>query len=531
VTKTTIIKPENQQKSAAQALGNNKAVMSRKREKNSREPNPKNMLRKMSDKACEFIPEKLSKSIQKCNKAPKVLFASGQQSLVNPSLYLNVLSKKTYFTGLQKCNCNICPQCCNMKYNNHKDQILFCVSVAKKQGFQIFMKTLTIRHNKGQSCSDLVKTCKASYRKFKKSRTYRNLEKDYLIFTISSFEITQSLKNGFHPHYHILFFIRPKKAHLLENPVEPKNLMSVFTPLWIDSVSKVDANCTPSKMRGCTIEESYNDEKLSTYATKYSTTAELEKYLNTRKMYSEHKWSTENEMTGAMAKKGYKARNKLDFSHRSMFEILFDITFGYSENESLDKQIFLEYAEAINRKQLVNYGTRNKNFLNFCQEVRNMEIEMAKRMVFEMENQERINSEDLENAMCAPIEFKETSEILSEYNSKDIHLMNVSGGLMHVLNYKHRQLYYDILDICSSDNVLYHKAISICEQDEIINLVYEKSNLKVAFECDSDGSLLLNFESELKPVIDKPVLIVDDECGQSIDEILNEIIAKSNLPF
>lgn len=69
-------------------------------------------------------------------------------------------------------------------------------------GMRISMLTLTVRHNKGQSLSELLSAMEQAYTNIQATQAFKTLRNDHKAKFVRVLEVTHG-KNGWHPHFHI----------------------------------------------------------------------------------------------------------------------------------------------------------------------------------------------------------------------------------------------------------------------------------------------------------------------------------------
>lgn len=133
----------------------------------------------------------------------------------------------TSFFGLQTCkNTWVCPHCAAIQMKKYRERIAAAIDLLKKQDLVGVMITFTLPHFKAQSCKEVTKVLYDSFGDCIKN-AYKNRECSNGSFrscgTFNSFfheceikhyvrvcEHTFSKINGWHPHFHCLFWL-PKR--------------------------------------------------------------------------------------------------------------------------------------------------------------------------------------------------------------------------------------------------------------------------------------------------------------------------------
>lgn len=107
-----------------------------------------------------------------------------------------------YFKGYQTCGTIFCPVCSGLikTYRAHELNML-----CKSFDGNIYLFTFTISHHRSDSLQLVYETLKKAYRKFSTNDATKKVLGP-VDGTVRSFEVTHSI-NGWHPHYHILFFV------------------------------------------------------------------------------------------------------------------------------------------------------------------------------------------------------------------------------------------------------------------------------------------------------------------------------------
>lgn len=144
-----------------------------------------------------------------CRKQPGVLIESN--------------SETAKFTGLAHCgNSWLCPCCSAKVMAKQAKYIASALDVAKSQGLVAFMATFTIGHNYWLTADEVVSAlyeswklayvcCATSKSKLNSDPFYLFLKNCQVKHYIKVCEINFSYKKGWHPHFHVLFFVPKDK--------------------------------------------------------------------------------------------------------------------------------------------------------------------------------------------------------------------------------------------------------------------------------------------------------------------------------
>ncbi|WP_414331233.1 protein rep [Synechococcus sp. R6-10] len=108
--------------------------------------------------------------------------------------------------GLVVCGSHLCPVCGPRLAKTRREEVARVIAWATGQGLQPVFLTLTTSHQAGDNLAELLDRQRQALRSWRQHRAYREAAKSFA-GTISAFETTYG-KHGWHPHTHILFFVR-----------------------------------------------------------------------------------------------------------------------------------------------------------------------------------------------------------------------------------------------------------------------------------------------------------------------------------
>lgn len=139
-----------------------------------------------------------------------------------PILIVDGQKGSTYYSNLQTCKSVwACPFCALKIAERRRLEISKAINSSKQNNHNILFSTFTIKHKIGDSLEDSLLGLKKSWDKVTRSTFYQgNSKKDGLkdnfkiIGYIKSLEFTYG-NNGWHPHYHVLFFSESSKNSLM----------------------------------------------------------------------------------------------------------------------------------------------------------------------------------------------------------------------------------------------------------------------------------------------------------------------------
>lgn len=122
------------------------------------------------------------------------------------------------FFGQMTCkNTWACPHCAAKRMKEYATKIAACIDALNKQGQKAIMITFTVPHLQFQSCKEVTdilyqtwQTCFQNATNKKRNRTFNVFNRFYrehgINYRIRAAEYTYG-KNGWHPHFHCLFFV------------------------------------------------------------------------------------------------------------------------------------------------------------------------------------------------------------------------------------------------------------------------------------------------------------------------------------
>lgn len=149
-----------------------------------------------------------------------------------------------HFANVVTCKSTwVCPVCSYRIAGARADEIRRGVHAHMRSGGDVYMLTLTFRHDRYDCLSDIYQRLKSALSDMWRQRSTRAVMADGgMVGRITSTEITYGDRNGWHPHQHILLFGR--------RGLNLQNLRTKFTRYWLLSLSKcgltglADVACT-----------------------------------------------------------------------------------------------------------------------------------------------------------------------------------------------------------------------------------------------------------------------------------------------
>lgn len=131
--------------------------------------------------------------------------------LSKPEIFRHGQTGHTFYGGLTVCaSPYACPVCSSKINESRAAEIRQAVSTWVDSGGICLFVTLTFPHTRFYSFTDLMKLFKGSLKRFREGRTYEGIKEDLGYFSfIRSIETTWGEANGWHPHSHEIWFVKP----------------------------------------------------------------------------------------------------------------------------------------------------------------------------------------------------------------------------------------------------------------------------------------------------------------------------------
>lgn len=211
----------------------------------------------------------------------RVGYCCKQRRDASKSIFVRYNEKrnKAHFDNLQRCGgIWTCAVCAHQITEGRRDELKIAMDNARAKGWFVYMVTFTNRHHVGDSLRDLLQGQEKAFKKMwaRREQVQGVLKKLGYVGRIRATEVTYG-DNGWHPHYHILFFF--------DHEINVQGLQSLFAYEWQRACIKSGMKA-PSLDRGVDVKKGKAvDSALGDYLAK---------------------WGLEHEMTKGHTKKGKK---------------------------------------------------------------------------------------------------------------------------------------------------------------------------------------------------------------------------------
>jgi len=229
-----------------------------------------------------------------------------------------------HFRGLQTCALPwLCAVCAPKIAERRSAEIESAMTVCRAQGGQVLMPTFTVPHGRQDALVDTLDLIKRALRSMGQSRRYRELQDRLgVVGRIIATEITHGEANGWHPHFHELWFFERDGVDVAFLELE------LFT-MWKAACVKFGLG-KPSRQRGVVVQDG---SRAAQYVSKMGN----------------KEWGLSDEMAKASSKGGRKGSR----SAWELLDCILDIE-ATPQHQNRAKALFREYAEATKgRRQLV----------------------------------------------------------------------------------------------------------------------------------------------------------------------------------
>lgn len=235
---------------------------------------------------------------------------------------------KAYFHNLYVCGSIWgCPICWAKISERRKVELQAAIASAEAMGWKVYLVTLTVPHGLGDDLPDMLDKMEKAARKLTSDRSGVAFRKSIgLQGTVRAWEVTDG-DNGFHPHFHFLYFLKP-----MGYTVSPLDVEFGLTRLWQQACVKVGLPC-PSDTHGCRVDDG---KKAAAYVSKGN-------------------WGLESEMTKGHTKTSKSKKGK------SMSDLLRAYLADKSDKRSAAR--FVTYFNAFKGKRQLVWSKGLKQML------------------------------------------------------------------------------------------------------------------------------------------------------------------------
>lgn len=252
------------------------------------------------------------------------------------------------FTGVNTCGSVwTCPICAPIVQEGRRAEISLGMSGWLKEGGFVLMMTLTHPHEADLPLAEQLAKRKKAEQTFNNGATFKRFKtKCERAGHIRSLECTWGIDHGWHPHTHVLLFVKTNplegmSADELADPRLYRGIIGEMRDAWINACinAKLAKEGNRSDMEGVAF-QIQGGEKAAEYVAKFG---------------RDERWGFSSELTATHAKTG-RAADVFGEMHFTPFQM---IAWAEAEedqnNKALLKARFREYAECFTGKRAITW--------------------------------------------------------------------------------------------------------------------------------------------------------------------------------
>lgn len=128
------------------------------------------------------------------------------------SVWRHAEFQSAHYKGLQTCGSVwACPVCSAKISERRRIELAAAITIHKAAGGEVLLMTLTNRHDRRDDLGELIHGQAEALRRFMRGglkASSRWFDSMGCIGTVRAMEVTHGDANGWHPHYHVLLFVR-----------------------------------------------------------------------------------------------------------------------------------------------------------------------------------------------------------------------------------------------------------------------------------------------------------------------------------
>jgi hypothetical protein len=253
---------------------------------------------------------------------------------------VEIYTKQSRFGGLMNCGSVwTCPICTKNISRERKQELDNVLKYAREHKFTPVMMTLTAHHTKQYVLQEFFDSLMLAKKTMFQGRTWKAVKEDIVGFVLAT-EITWSVRNSWHPHFHILI------VHKNPDADKAKAELEILREEWISNLKK--CGLTASEQRGFDL---MSADAVGDYVSKFGAAEALEFSNNQRS-----KWDYAAELASGHAKEASKSSKTV--KGLNPWDILACATFKEDSTKhklgmKKAKSLFIEYANVfVGRQQL-----------------------------------------------------------------------------------------------------------------------------------------------------------------------------------
>lgn len=167
--------------------------------------------------------------------------------------------KRGKFRQLQTCKSIwACPVCASLITEKRRAKLKLAHTAARSKGLRVLMVTLTFAHDRADDLRAIVDKMLGAWRGLTSQRSYKTLRRTSgILGYLRALEVTHSFVNGWHPHMHLLVYVR--------GGISAPEFEAALAPIWRGCLRLMGLDCDLAI--GCRVDDT--DERVSDYIQKY----------------------------------------------------------------------------------------------------------------------------------------------------------------------------------------------------------------------------------------------------------------------
>lgn len=232
--------------------------------------------------------------------------------------------QRAHYAGLQVCaSVWMCPVCAAKISERRRIDLHAGVTTWRGRGNMVLMASFTLSHKLGDDLVAVKALIKRAYTLFRSGMYWTKIANAIaLAGSVRSLEVTFSYDNGWHPHFHVLFFLdTPLDEHSMDGILFFSALSEQFKARWVACVERAGGWATHEHGLHLT----YADNEIAEYIAKWGHEP------------TEPMWTAAHELTKAVSKRGRTGG-------RTPLQLLAD----FAENHEADAgRLYVVYARAF----------------------------------------------------------------------------------------------------------------------------------------------------------------------------------------
>ena len=248
---------------------------------------------------------------------------------------------KAHYKNLQICGSVwMCPVCAAKVTERRRVEL---EKVIQESKYKKVMVTFTLQHKSWESLARLYAGLTRSFRDLKSGKGWKLFEEKYgVVASIRGSEVTWGEDSGWHPHFHVVFFLDQPGEKLDQDYKDA--FVARIVKMYGDKVSKNGFYVSPEYG----IKVSFDQDHVSAYAAK---------------------WGMDDELAKSPAK---IARGE----HYNPFQMLLESAKGSDQKEKFD-QLFTDYSAAMKGKKQLVWSKGARELFDIDQEISDQELAAA----------------------------------------------------------------------------------------------------------------------------------------------------------